>query len=288
MNNIKHFCENICFVSNSNIKNNYYEKIKYICDNVLIRENYGLDAWAYKYAIEYYGYEELKKYDEVICCNFTFFGPFYPFEELFNTMDQRSCDWWGMHKWWTPSKINYNHIPSFFIAYRKSLIKSEHFKNYWTTLRSIKTYNDSVEFHEQRQTPYYDSKGFISSVYLDNGNYIKYEPFLWPLKLAHRPIIEQRYPFIKRRCFYVKKNEMYFFDSVKQVIPYLKKNSLYNINFIYDNIVRTQTIKDKHIIYRIKYKFLSIVHPIKKQRERYKIKYKASIFEREFKELFTS
>lgn len=151
------------------------------CDVVLERDNFGLDAWAYKYAFEYYGYENLKAYDEVLCCNFTVFGPFYPLHEVFDTMNKRNCDWWGLHTWWTPTPVDYDHIPSYFVVYRKSIIENHVFKDYWQTLNVINTYEESVEFHEQRQTPYYDSYGFCKSTYLDSTEYSKLDHFGWPL-----------------------------------------------------------------------------------------------------------
>ena len=56
-------------------------------DHIIVRENVGLDAAAYKQAMLELGWKKLQEYDEVICLNDTVMGPVYPFSEMFSKMD---------------------------------------------------------------------------------------------------------------------------------------------------------------------------------------------------------
>lgn len=55
----------------------------------------GLDAWAYKEALEYVGWDKLWEYDEVCLVNSTIMGPVYPFKEMFDKTDQKRDLYFG-------------------------------------------------------------------------------------------------------------------------------------------------------------------------------------------------
>ena len=157
------FLSELCIVVNGEIKNTGNEKLKKYTDHILIRENKGLDAYAYKYALEYYGWDKIKDFDEVIMFNTTCFAPIYPFKEMFDKIDKMTCDFWGLWKWKAPKNsgwIQGYHIPSFFYGYKKSLLKSNALRTYWETMPEINCYKDAVLYHEQRQTPYFTKLGF--------------------------------------------------------------------------------------------------------------------------------
>lgn len=85
-------------------------------DLVLTRENKGFDCGAYKdVLVDIIGEDELKKWDEIVLCNDTFYGPFIAFEKIFKEMEPKAIDFWG---------LNYidqgflSHIQSFFLVFR--------------------------------------------------------------------------------------------------------------------------------------------------------------------------
>jgi len=85
---LREHVETIFFVSNSKIAPDSLKKIKELVDVVHCRENIGFDVWAYKEAIETFGWDQVRQYDEAILLNYTFFGPIFPFSELFSEMDR--------------------------------------------------------------------------------------------------------------------------------------------------------------------------------------------------------
>lgn len=61
----------IVAVVNGTLENKSKDKLLSITNNVIERENKGFDVWAYKTAIDQYGWEKLVKFDEMIMMNFT-------------------------------------------------------------------------------------------------------------------------------------------------------------------------------------------------------------------------
>ena len=82
LSDMKKNVKKIIFVSNGKIEPASKEKISFLADEIIERENKGLDVWAYRSALESEGWETLKKYDEVIMMNTTIMGPVYPFKEM--------------------------------------------------------------------------------------------------------------------------------------------------------------------------------------------------------------
>ena len=289
LSSIRPYCSEICVVVNEFLTPDGKKKLEAHSDKLLIRKNKGLDAEAYKQAILDYGYEKLKEFDDLLLANFTIFGPVYDFNEMFEKMDNADCDWWGVYKSPQPSPIKYDHIPSFFVNYKKNIFHSEDFKNYWETLEDINTYSDSVTFHEQRQTPYYDNLGYKNATFLDYTKYKNDFDKVWEYYCADKMLIEDRYPFIKRRLMFldfgikIRNN-----DAIENIFNYLKTKNLYNINYIKENIERTQNIlstqkplKFKHILWLINSKFSFN----KEKREHYKEKYMSLSMQDKFIEI---
>ena len=273
----KEFFSEICVVVNGKINEAGKGKIAPFIDKLLIKENKGMDAGAYKYAIQHYGYEALTKYDEVLCTNFTYFGPIFPLNNLFETMERKQCDWWGLYKCYEINKNKeYRHIPSFFVVYRQSLLKSPKFKEYWETLGDTSTYELSVINHEQRQTPYYDKAGFKKVVFIDDMPYKKYWPLHWSLCCADKIIIKDHFPFIKRRNFYFEYERFSYPEVIKNIIPFIKNKTNYDINYIRDNLNRTIDYTRRKKLSKftlLRYKILGKVFPNYKRKQQYKYKY---------------
>lgn len=253
----------LCIVVNGFLNDEGKRKFENFADKLIMRKNKGLDAWAYKEAIENYGYDNLKEYDEVVLCNFTFFGPFYPFSEMFSIMDKKLCDWWGHFKWPIyDEKGVYQHIPSSFVAYRKSLLGSLAFREYWQNLAEINSYADSCLLHEQKQTPYYDSLGFKAEVFIDNEEFKSRWKEHWPLVCSDELLIGKKYPLVKRRNFFINNGHLAHptKECNKNILDYIKNHTDYDLNLMFDNLKRTQDIdsltKPKHSKL-FKYKILS-------------------------------
>lgn len=290
LNSFKPFCSKILVVVNGHINDAGFSKISSIADELLIRENKELDVGAYKYAFEQIGWENLSLYDEVIVTNFTLFGPVYPLEQMFSKMDSQSCDFWGL--------VNYpvkklgitvkNHLQSCFVSYRKKLLSSPDFQGYWESLPEIKTYSDSVEYHEIIQTPYFNDKGYSFDSYIKLDKY----PFLSNenpiITRAEALLIGDKCPFIKRRVFYNINGKFQLGitqEKIKYIINYLKYLTSYDIDFISQNICRIIVpIQDKRVLF--KWKLLSKFGFTSRRRHHYRKKIAKNKVEKNYIKIF--
>jgi len=243
LNELKKSVATIFVVSNSSLNKINRRKLETVADIVYCRENIGFDVWGYKEAMEVYGEDRLNSYDEVILMNYTFYGPIYPFEEMFEWSENAEVDFWGIsdHKAMTPNPFTGQgtlprHIQSHFIAIRKSMFQREEFKVYWKKMPMINTYVDSVLQHESRFTDYFESKGFNYSVYCNSDDYASNYPTFVEVK----DTLKNRCPVLKRRLFF---HDPLFLDAhcidLKEALDYIEGSSEYDLNLIWKNIVRS-------------------------------------------------
>lgn len=202
---LRHDVETIIVVSNSGITSEGRAKLEALADHVWRRENVGFDVWAYKDVIERVGYDKLAEYDELLLMNYTFFGPIGSFSPMFEEMAAKNVDFWGIteHADYSPNPLTGHgvmprHIQSHWIAVSKSLITAPEFKEYWDTMPMIKSYNDSIYFHESRFTKHFEDRGFISATAFPAANYPAPHPVFDNAEL----VLRDGCPILKRRIFF--------------------------------------------------------------------------------------
>ena len=97
---LRPFYAELCIVVNEFLNPAGTEKLKQLSDKLIIRKNVGMDVMAYREAIESYGFDNIKQYDEMLLTNYTSFGPFYPLSEMFDAMDAKhDIDFWSIYRW---------------------------------------------------------------------------------------------------------------------------------------------------------------------------------------------
>ncbi len=276
------YFEEIHVVVNGFLQEESKIKLKSIVDGVLIRENVGFDAWGYKKLIEKLGYNKLAEYDEVICFNHTCYGPIFPVDAMFSKMAVEDCDFWGLYFSKAPKAKIYNqgkHIPSYFVAYKKTLVKSSAFKEFWDNLPELNTYNDAVKLYEQSQTPFFELKGFKVRTVFDFKKYENISEW-WFIEKQAEILINDKLPLLKRRPFFKNKKGRINGSFYRKVIPFLKENTSYDTNLIYENLKRTQDILNikNNIFY---WKVLALLG-----NEKYKNRLKNMITSSEVKNIF--
>lgn len=222
---LKEVARDILVVVNGDISSAGLQKLKDLDVEVLQRENIGFDFAAYKAGIEHIGYDKLKNYDELILTNNSYYGPIYPFSEMFNEMAKRECDFWGINR--HPSihdrvRINHKckveiteHIQSYFLVFRQNLFISDSFILFWNTMPIFDSFNEAVAFGEVELTKYFEQLKFKSNVYMD---FEKYRTLINdnPTILLSEQILKDRCPILKRKSFTDYKKAFY----VNSLIPY--------------------------------------------------------------------
>ena len=221
-------------------------------DQIIVRENKGLDVWAYKTARDHYGWQRLSEFDEVVMTNSTLMGPVRPLKEMFDAMAERTnLDFWGLtiHHGAEGNPFKgkhlYNYLPvhiqSHFIVYRKKFIQSKELQNYWDTMPMIESYTDSVQRYESVFTKQFADKGYQWDVYVNTDDlkeFTDYPLLVCPTRLLR----DKKCPLFKRRSF-MHDFEAYLNDTagepVRELYAYLRDHTDYPLELIWKNMIRT-------------------------------------------------
>ena len=256
LSDMKENVSRVLFVSNGKLTEESHARVAPFADEIFERENVGYDVWAYKEALEQVGFDRLRtEYDEVILMNYTIMGPVYPFREMFEKMDAEDVDFWGLTKY---HKVPFDpfgtlecgyireHLQSHFIAVRKTILESEAFEAYWKEMRPIRSYVDSVSYHETRFTHHFASLGFRWRPYVDTSDL---EGFTYcPMIFAPKKLIaEKRCPAFKRRSFFHDYTETVVStvgECAYELMRYLREETAYDTDLIWENILRCYPMAD--------------------------------------------
>lgn len=252
---LKKNCSEIFIVCNGKLTPEGRDTFNTITPNLLVRENKGFDVWAYKAALEHFGWEKLGQYDEVILMNFTMYGPLYPFSEMFEEMDSRDVDFWGITKHHgfpfdpfgtIPDHYIPEHIQSSFICIRNRMLNSIEFHNYWDNMPEVTSYGDAVGKHEAIFTRKFENFGFKSDVYIQTDDLKEYTHY--PLMLEAKELVaNRRCPVFKRKSF---TNEYYEFlnacvgEPTIELYEYIRDNLDYDLDMVWENLLRVDNMAD--------------------------------------------
>lgn len=254
---IKDNCSEIIVVCNGKLDSAGENVFNKLADHVLIRENTGFDVLAYKAAIEFYGWDRLQRFDEVVFMNHTIMGPVYPLSDMFAEMNKRDIDFWGITKYHRNDRdyldTGYPYIPehiqSHFIAVRNSMLISLEFKLYWESRPQIQSYTDAVCKHEAIFTKTFSDFGYEYQVYCDTSELERMTEY--PLLFMPTKMLESyKCPIFKRKSFFHSPYSSFLNVSDgsqgRELLSFLSDCTDYDVSMIWENILRTSNMADIH------------------------------------------
>jgi rhamnosyltransferase len=261
--NLKPNLSRLLVLVNGLLSEDGYTKLEPLADYILVRENKGFDAEAYKQGLEYIGWDAVSQYDELLLMNDTCFGPLYPFKTVFDTMNARDCDFWGINKapprhdnGWEPLRYGFvpAHLYSNFICLRKTILQSLLFKAYWKALPPIKTFKDAVIKHEFLFTKYFEDRGFAGDKLVKDDDL--YEATQYPLILMAKEVVAGRNcPIFKRKSFtqfdeFCAESAR---DATRALYEYVRDAADYNVDMIWKHILRVGNIAEIKNAFHLNY-----------------------------------
>ncbi len=183
-------------------------------------EMYDFGSW--KLLIDTIGIEKLCEYDELILSNDSCFGPFYPLSPIFEKMNSRTIDFWGL----TACSIFQTHLQSFFIVFKRNVFISEAFIKFFKSIKKESSVMDVILNYETKLTPYLSDEGYTWDSFIpQNVISKKYpNPTIVPFTL-----LSNSFPLLKVKVF-----TCYDFSWEYTVLWKYRISSIskYNTNFI--------------------------------------------------------
>lgn len=148
----------IVFVSDCDLSMEELGKIDEYIIGKIVEKHGEYDFGSYKRGILFLG-ENLKRFDELILCNDSCYGPFLPFENVFNIMESKQVDYWGGYSYYSP-KVNRSHIQSYFLVMKKNVFCSESFLGFIKDIKRESEKYKIIREYEIGLSKLLDSKGF--------------------------------------------------------------------------------------------------------------------------------
>ncbi|MCO4525143.1 polysaccharide biosynthesis protein (RgpF) [Streptococcus infantarius subsp. infantarius] len=244
---------NVVFISNSSVFDKDYQKLVdlHLVDNFIQRENIGFDFAAWRDGMTAVGFEELATYDSVTIMNDTCFGPLWDIKDYYLEYESDdNVDFWGLTNNRATPKSRYTqgfreHIQSYFITFKKSVIVSPEFKNFWENVKNYTNVQDVIDNYETQVTTKFLDAGFKYKVIFNTVNEDASHMLHADFSFYHpTAILSHRVPFIKVKAI----------DNNQHITPYLldeiAKQSDYPVDLIISHMSEINFPDFKYLLAR--------------------------------------
>src|SRR5574344_1817240 len=247
---LKEVTNKIIFVSANNLDIEEKVKLKDLCETVISENHNEYDFGSYKRGFLYYLDNKFDA-DEIIFANDSCYGPIYSLAKVFNEMEDKECDFWGI----TKNKFDIKckpcpHIQSYFMVFKQNVFQSPEFIKFFMKVKPEDNKNDIIQKYEVGLSKTLFDCGFKSNSYVTE--YSVYENvtiFAW-----RELLLKKLSPFIKCSIPRLKNFEVTTIEQWQSCF----KNTDYKIILIENNLKRLKTRKiQKNVPYSIKLLYFS-------------------------------
>ena len=176
--NMMNVLDDLIIIVNGNLDTNARSSFQKYTNRIYIRDNDGFDAEAYKEVIlDPANCNIWSNYDQVVLFNDTFYGPFIDMNFVFDEMQKREVDFWGLSKWKEgmaglfDQQILPDHVQGYFIVIGSKILQCREFVDFWYSMPKIKSYKDAIMYYEVGLTKYFLERKFTYGTWIDrNGD----------------------------------------------------------------------------------------------------------------------
>ncbi|MDC7221517.1 MAG: rhamnan synthesis F family protein [Spirochaetales bacterium] len=220
LNELKKIADVVIVYDNSLDEDSIEQLRNYTIHGIFTNHNM-YDFGSYKIGIEWLVNNGLiQKYDSLILCNDSVFGPFYPFENYFKTMEsKRNVDFWGFIKYQYNRKlaerldvIHFEHIQSYFIVLNKCIISDFNFFNFFKLVTKEESNRDVIKKYEIGLSQFLYKLGYKS-----DGIFVTDKDLLYSKNKTLKRI-KKGFPFLKKKFFTMSPNNFSYYQNKYQKI----------------------------------------------------------------------
>ncbi len=161
------------------------------------------------------GWEKITSYDEMIICNDSVYGPVSNMEDIFDYMDLRDYDFWGL----TENYNSYYHVDSFLMVFKNDVLKHPKFQEFWKNIVPSQNSN-----YESILTPFLSELGFNGTSYIKN--YTKEDKTAYPIHLFRY----NQMPFIRLKNLKIPETNLN--EPILHIDSKIKNEKDYEINLM--------------------------------------------------------
>lgn len=240
------FLEELIIIINGEINEEGYKNLSYFSKSIIKRENKGFDAMAVRMAlVETCGWNEIKKYDCVVVFNDTFYGPFCKLEMLFEEMDARQVDLWGVlgRIQGEVEGASATFFATFFYVMERALLMDKSWQAFWNEMNGeVCLFQDALDKYERALVPLCEKLGYKWDAYLRSDTYTgvrEESAFLDYMNIACELIEYHGFPFLKRKPLAEEPDFSFNLGyTQKKTLEYIATRTDYDIGMILENLIR--------------------------------------------------
>lgn len=279
LNELAKYVDKVIICVSQNIDDKLYIKLQEYSEIIIKYDNYiDVNRWCSAWRTYVYGHKILEDIDEILFANDSVYGPIYSLDEVFNFFENRQVDFWGMS---VHGKMKFadrceeipRFIQTYFWAVRKNMFLSEYFDAFMKIDVLYNDYDTASRKFEFVFTNRFENLGYKWETYIDtakfeNRNSEHFISFI--LFDLYNMVVDYRYPFIPKAIFDIPVPTIQAYnmgDDLYRTIEYVKKYTNYNIDLIYENIVKRINLSD--LICKLKLTYIiqgnSLVCNVKKR-----------------------
>jgi len=235
---LKKVVDGIVFIADNPLKAGEAEKIKPYAFHIHAHRHGQYDFGSYKEGIDYLTeHKFLDAAYELIICNDSCYGPFYPLSSLFQTMQKSDSDFWGITQW--RGNPHPDHVQSYFMVFRKNALKSSTFKEFWEKLPSFQLRKRVVDGGEISLSQTLKRAGLKFDSFLPSDMFQSRctNPSVYTADEA----IAKGDPFVKRSIFdrdYLETCQVQLGNVTKNAMHLIKTTSDYDCSLIYKDLLK--------------------------------------------------
>ncbi len=216
-------------VVNGKICERDVNRLRELSAEIVLRQNIGFDGGAHaEVLIDYVGLSDLRTYDELVLCNDTCYGPFVPFQTIWDKMDTKTCDFWGLN---CIKNGLTDHMQAYFLVFRKRLLENDFLYDYfkYNLYKKSLGLREVIALYEKGLYKTLVESGYIGEPFITVNNLNMYESSDWLLK-------EYGFPMLKKKCFSEKYNPQSF--GIKGSVEWVTNCTQYPMDIIWNNVYR--------------------------------------------------
>lgn len=230
---------NISLVLNSNTCKKIHE---------YVHTGYDIEKW--KYVLKNHK-DELKKVDEIVVCNDSFFGPVFGIKNILAKMQNEN--FWGItdHRgFWKNGRYIGAFLQRYFMGFSSTLIGCERFDEYWNSIGVIESYEASEDRFEFVFSGFMENLGYKYATYIDLSDLLPQEKKYALSHYIHESatlLQDYKLPFVAIASFTVEKDLMLVYgngNNASDTYNYIKQRTSYPIANIDEVLLDNNNIYD--------------------------------------------
>ncbi len=199
-------------------------------DVLIERENLGYDAGAYKAALENEDVKAALSWaDSLVFCNSSFYGPFIPFEKIFEVMDNKNADFWGIANRESDKGTGVvSQIQSYFLCFNKKILENDEIPYFFShyVFPHEMNYHDVCLVFENGLFLYLTQKGYTYDAW---SRFIKCDIYSNP----YGTLDMDNTIVLKKKVFC---DDYYVDYRAKKSLQYIKDRYQYDISGIIEDV----------------------------------------------------